>query len=147
MSIRKGEIILAGNVYGLHPVGSIYLSIENVSPASFFGGTWEKLPDGYALWTATSGAGNTISAGLPNIKGSFKVVSAGVVSFQLDSGSGAFYGTNNVTPNRVSQISQATNSLPNVFNFNAHNSNNIYDDSVTTVQPPAYKVFAWKRIS
>ena len=53
----------------MFPVGSLYLNINSTSPASLFGGTWERLPAGYALWTATSGAGGTIAAGLPNITG------------------------------------------------------------------------------
>ena len=58
----------------LYPVGSIYLTIGTIypqssSPASWLGGTWQKLPEGYALWTASSNAGSTISAGLPNITG------------------------------------------------------------------------------
>ena len=62
------------NIFDLiYPVGSIYISVNSVSPKTLFGGEWEMLPEGYALWTATSDAGSTISAGLPNITGSFRV--------------------------------------------------------------------------
>ena len=30
-------------INSIYPVGSIYLSINNVSPASFIGGTWEQI--------------------------------------------------------------------------------------------------------
>ena len=33
----------------LYPVGSIYMSTENTSPASMFGGTWEQIKDCF-LW-------------------------------------------------------------------------------------------------
>ena len=42
----------------LYPVGSIYMSTENTSPASMFGGTWEQVKDRFIL-----GAGDTYSAG------------------------------------------------------------------------------------
>lgn len=33
----------------IYPVGSIYLSVNNVSPASFFGGTWVRWGNGRAV--------------------------------------------------------------------------------------------------
>ena len=41
-----------------YPVGSIYLSTNNTSPASLFGGTWEQLKDRFLL-----GAGDSYAAG------------------------------------------------------------------------------------
>lgn len=42
-----------------YPVGSVYMSVNETSPASLFGGTWEQLKDRFLL-----GAGNTYGAGL-----------------------------------------------------------------------------------
>lgn len=42
----------------VYPVNSIYMSVANVSPASFLGGTWEQLKDRFLL-----GAGDTYSNG------------------------------------------------------------------------------------
>ena len=42
----------------LHPVGSIFISTENTSPASLFGGTWEQIMDRFLL-----AAGSTYEAG------------------------------------------------------------------------------------
>lgn len=42
----------------IYPVGSIYMSTVNVSPATLFGGTWEQLEDRFLL-----GAGQTYTAG------------------------------------------------------------------------------------
>ena len=42
----------------VYPVGSIYMSVENTSPASFLGGTWEQLKDRFLL-----GAGDTYTNG------------------------------------------------------------------------------------
>jgi hypothetical protein len=42
----------------IYPVGSIYMSVSDVSPASFFGGTWSRIQDRFLL-----AAGSTYSAG------------------------------------------------------------------------------------
>jgi hypothetical protein len=42
----------------IYPVGSIYMSINNTSPQSFFGGTWERIQDRFLL-----AAGSTYAAG------------------------------------------------------------------------------------
>lgn len=42
----------------VYPIGSIYMSTINASPASFIGGSWERLKDKFLL-----GAGDTYSAG------------------------------------------------------------------------------------
>jgi len=42
----------------VYPVGAIYLSANSTSPASLFGGTWERMKDRFLL-----GAGDTYSAG------------------------------------------------------------------------------------
>jgi len=33
----------------LHPVGSVYISLESTSPAQLFGGTWEQIKDQFLL--------------------------------------------------------------------------------------------------
>lgn len=42
----------------IYPVGSVYISVNNVSPQSLFGGSWEQLKDRFML-----GAGDTYTAG------------------------------------------------------------------------------------
>lgn len=42
----------------VYPVGSIYMSVNNVSPATFIGGTWEQIKDRFLL-----SAGDTYLAG------------------------------------------------------------------------------------
>ena len=134
----------------IYPKGSIYMSLQNTSPASFIGGSWSKLPEGYALWTASSGLNltsdstNQINAGLPNITGEsvFRCLSDG--NKLIDSGSGCF-GVADASTSWKS-LSVSSNKAPDVLTFNASKSNSIYGASIT-VQPPAYKVYAWKRIS
>lgn len=53
----------------VYPVGSVYISVNDVSPEKFLGGTWEKISQGRVLQGAsdTQTAGTEVSAGLPNI--------------------------------------------------------------------------------
>lgn len=61
VSYRKGataEVEINELLEKVYPIGSIYMSIENNSPASFLGGTWEQIKDVFLL-----GAGDTYIAG------------------------------------------------------------------------------------
>ena len=51
----------------VYPVGSVYISVNDVSPAAFLGGTWEKISQGRVLQGAANGqaAGTAVEAGLP----------------------------------------------------------------------------------
>lgn len=121
----------------IYPVGSVYITIGSTSPNTLFGGTWTQIGAGYALWTATSGAGNTISAGLPNITGEFYTggFSSGTITH-----SGALSGSSSGADGPRWNSSGDGNKIT----FNASSSNSIYGSS-STVQPPAYKVYAWRR--
>jgi len=47
-------ILDSNGVLGAYPIGSIYLSVNNTSPASLFGGTWEKIQDRFLLASGSS---------------------------------------------------------------------------------------------
>lgn len=53
----------------VYPVGSVYISVNDVSPEKFLGGKWIKISQGRVLQGAsgTQTAGTEVSAGLPNI--------------------------------------------------------------------------------
>lgn len=55
-----GNIAVSSKTYGgnPYPVGAIYISTADASPASLFGGTWERLKDRFLL-----AAGDTYAAG------------------------------------------------------------------------------------
>ena len=38
----------------IYPIGSIYMSISDVSPASFIGGTWERITDKFLLGSGSN---------------------------------------------------------------------------------------------
>ena len=52
----------------IYPIGSVYITLNNVSPSTFLPGTtWSKLSTGRALWSSASGGGSMLSAAVPNI--------------------------------------------------------------------------------
>lgn len=59
-NVTTGELAVNGKsiLDMTYPVGSIYMSVNNTSPQTLFGGTWEQLKDRFLL-----GAGNAYAAG------------------------------------------------------------------------------------
>lgn len=142
LEVTDGGIVLNGvNIFNLiYPVGSIYISVNNTNPYTLFGiGTWDLLPEGYALWTTTSDntGGSKISAGLPNITGHMN----NAVSDQVSGATGAFVpskGSIGFTGGSINWYS---------LDFDANKGasvKGIYGNS-NTVQPPSIRVYVWKR--
>ncbi len=130
----------------VYPVGSIYLSLNKVSPETFMGGKWELIEEGRALWTTESNdGGELIDAGLPNIKGDLTVVGGGS-SGGWYTANGAFKEKNSGNRRYWASSNGASAGVSSGFEIDASKSNEIYGKS-NTVQPPAIKVYAFKRIS
>ena len=53
----------------IYPVGSVYMSFNNVSPATFFGGTWEQIKDTFLL-----AVGDTYTAGQSGGEATHKLI-------------------------------------------------------------------------
>jgi len=137
----------------IYPVGSIYIGTQSTCPMASIitGSTWSLVSKGRALWggngTAGSGttdpsnynnapANTTITAGLPNITGTF-IANKDWKGMET---SGAFTGT------------AVSSSVPGGLNggdvakytLDASRSSSIYGKS-STVQPYAYVVNVWRR--
>lgn len=139
----------------IYPVGSVYISTTTANPKDLFGGTWEQIATGRTLWGASSDneLNTTVNSGLPNITGTYdprwKDKSGGGIMMAAQN-SGAMYTSRpsnhgywwaNVTSTGdAGQNTQYHTRL----NFSAQRSNSIYGNS-TIVQPPAYKVYMWRR--
>ena len=137
----KGE---AADKLGYYPVGSIYQSTDPTSPAALFGGSWEEIASERVLMGASSthAAGSTVKAGLPNLKGSFSGVAS--TAYPNLSNSGALsINTNNGGLAGYEGGSYGSNCT---VSFDASKSNAIYGRS-STVQPAAYYVHIWHRVS
>lgn len=132
---------IASSGLSAYPVGSIYQSTSSTSPAALFGGSWEEIASERVLMGAsrTHAAGTTVEAGLPNITGTLSDIMGTI--WASPSGSGAFSG-------KYIGMSLENGNSGNYSNisFDASKSNAIYGRS-STVQPAAYYVHIWKRVS
>lgn len=132
-----------------YPVGSIFQTVGNTSPAALFGGTWQEIAQNRVLMGASyaHAAGTTVEAGLPNITGSLIETEAENSPFRGSkaslSKSGALKFTEvNTDWGGYSGLSGSTYNI----NFDASLSNPIYGRSYT-VQPAAYYVHIWRRVA
>ena len=123
-----------------YPVGAIYISTSSTSPASLFGGTWESIASERVLMgvSGSHGAGSTVSAGLPNIKGAV-----------LDTWHGGGPSGSGALSIAVKGRGAVRNGDDGTFTwgnfyFNAASYNSIYGNA-STVQPAAYYVYMWRR--
>nr|DAQ58482.1 MAG TPA: baseplate protein [Caudoviricetes sp.] len=130
-----------------YPVGSVYMSANpNKTKADFLVlqyGTWEEVPAASCLETADAShaAGSTVSAGLPNLTGTYDAHRCGCYGDGNASATGVF-----AESGKSGRHSGAEGnwSKSMIISFNASKSNSIYGAS-TTVQPKAFFVKAWRR--
>ncbi len=136
---------IASSGLSAYPVGSIYQSTGSTSPAALFGGTWEQIASERVLMGASSShkAGTTVNAGLPNITGT---ANGGVLSMVTPSSDGAFGGKYYDTSSRHGGGDRGDWFSTYNRTFDASKSNPIYGAS-NTVQPAAYYVYIWHRVS
>lgn len=132
-----------------------WVSDDPISPASFIGGTWERVED-CTIWGASSlhPAGTKLEAGLPNITG--YAYTRGVVSDNpikqsviFDNGAGGAFSVLNDVSEYTSFFDILTKNGENnsaKLSFNASASSPIYGAS-DTVQPPAYCMYIWRRVA
>lgn len=147
---------LAQEIFNLiYPVGSVYISVKSTDPSNLFGGTWEKIGTNRVLMGSDSDSnlGKTVDSGLPNITGHVDprwVDDSGGGIIMCAQNNQALY-TSRPNTHRYwwSNIDQSGNAGVNTqyhtrIHFDASKSNSIYGKS-NIVQPPAVKVYFWKR--
>ena len=134
----------------IYPVGAIYISTASTSPQTLFGGSWESIGTGRCLMGVDSShaAGTTAEAGLPNIRGSITGANwnqdYGIYGFQTE---GSFYKVSTKPSGRI--VCEDTywgsgSDSSGWFGVDASMSSSVYGKS-STVQPPAYYVYMWRR--
>lgn len=124
----------------LHPVGSIYLSLDETDPSAFFGGTWERIEDTFLL-----AAGSTYAAGDTGGEAEH-ILTIGEMPSHSHSGVKTYYantasiptGTNSsMTVAYGIKANTATSSTGTTGGTNvAHNN-----------MPPYLAVYVWKRVA
>ena len=146
-TMNELAVKILGSIY---PVGSIYIGTMSTCPLAALGlGTWTLVSAGRVLQGSDSShsAGSTIEAGLPNIKGNFKV-------WKFAEADGAFYkngswgGANSKDGggDNTYKISFDASLGETKTNGTLKSSSDykIYGKS-DTVQPAAYVVNVWRR--
>ena len=144
---KTGDVSV--DMLGAYPVGSIYLSASETSPASLFGGTWEKIEDRFLLAAgSTYGAGSTGGEAehtltvdeLPNINGTINMHGAGTGGASVSAVTGVFSPGATETGYNTGENKTGATSVSNiVFNVGggaAHNN-----------MPPYLAVYMWKRVA
>lgn len=127
-----------------------WASDDPTSPASFIGGTWERIED-CTIWGASDAhpAGTKLEAGLPNITGNFTIRnvenSGNDFYTTIPDSSGTFYAETYDTQYSPMSITNS-NTTCQIVKFLASRSNGIYGQS-NTVQPPAYCMYIWRRVA
>lgn len=146
---------LTNNLINLiYPIGSIYMSVNNVSPANFLGGTWEAIQDRFLL-----AAGSSYSAG--STGGAATVTTAGTVNGHTltvnempshshtnyyAGGSGVSWGYNySSSGGTISSATAASGGIGNTGGGKAHS--HTFTGSSINNMPPYLTVYIWKRIS
>lgn len=148
---EDGTISINVSVDTVFPVGSIYLSKNNTSPAALFGGTWVKIAENRAIMGASGShaAGTTVAAGLPNITGSLIETSNNGITSPFRGNKNAISSIGALAVTEVSSpycgFAGYEGSAYNI-SFNASRSNLIYGRS-TTVQPAALYINIWERVA
>lgn len=103
----------------IYPIGSIYMSVNNVNPSNLFGGGWEQIKDKFIL-----SAGDTYEAG--NTGGASSVTLA---TANLPSHNHSFTGSAGTTGNQSADHSHSTSATGTVSAWHTH--------SATTGNPSA----------
>ncbi len=138
------------------PIGSIYITWYGDSahaPGAVLGGSWTQLPQNYCLWTATgtltdSDSGHELGAMLPNIKGEWQRGKTSENTIYTGSNytapSGAFVTVGSSRSAKVMASSSSSYTGYQKLGFDASKSNSVYQEG-STVRPPAYRIFAYRR--
>lgn len=139
--------VLAAVVERDHPVGSLYISENQTSPAELYGGTWERIED-CTIWGAsdTHPAGTKLEAGLPNITGTFAFGNSGESAWARVIYASGCFGYEKEGTAAIYTQSDGMPNAPVSIKLEASKSSQIYGAS-DTVQPPAYCMYIWRRVA
>lgn len=116
---NKNVSITPLDIKDLYPVGSIYLTVSDIYPGDYFGGTWVKMSGGFLYGSASSAGGQSSITG-------------------TNTGSGGATATGSTTLT-INQIPGHTHNFPayhvNAGSYNAEAAELTYKDWGTTAWP------------
>ncbi|AAV30180.1 minor head protein [Lactobacillus phage LL-Ku] len=138
----------------IYPVGSIYISVNNVNPSVLFGGTWEQIQDRFLL-----GAGSTYSAGSTGGEANHTLTQSEIPSYPIGNLPEIVPGNHGNWANRgivASNLGETSPTKPGVkSNGNGITSGTQYSYMIYSNggsqphnnMPPYLAVYIWKRVS
>ena len=115
----------------IYPVGSIYMSVNSVSPATLFGGTWEQLEDRFLL-----AAGDTYTAGDTGGEATHTLTESEMPSHahEITTGANSINSSGSVAQRGFGSVTVSSQGTTSVGSGDAHNN-----------MPPYLVVYMWKR--
>ena len=120
----------------IYPIGSIYMSVNNISPATIFGGTWEQIEDRFLL-----AAGTTYTAGDTGGEAAHTLTKAELPNEKLDLHVGSdWLGYKNTTAGAGSGIAGLGYKDGTALKTSSMGSGYAHNN-----MPPYLAVYIWKR--
>lgn len=149
-TLMNGRTTVSDLLDMVYPVGSIYMSVNNVSPATFLGGTWEQINEKFLFAGSTANYPYGSTGGAANVTLTENQIPAH--KHTMEGGSHAWlwgtssnsntvhFSSSNATNetltsgNKVYTIQGSWNKTVNTGGGAAHNN-----------MPPYLSVYMWKR--
>lgn len=131
-----------GIMDAVYPVGSIYMSVNNTSPATLFGGTWEQIKDKFLL-----SAGDSYTAGSTGGEAAHTLTEAEIASHRHSVNQFPISYDYSISPGGdlnglVIGTKAGSGATLQVF---AHNTNTAGSGQAHNNMPPYLVVYVWKR--
>ena len=138
----------------LYPIGSIYLSVNNINPGSLFGGTWEQIKDTFLL-----ACGDTYGNGTTGGEAEHTLTTSEMPSHNHSMASGGEHKHNirykavgrqdggYWTPIGSTAIETTTTAFTISSGSHSHTINNTGSGNSHNNMPPYLAVYVWKRIA
>ena len=121
----------------IYPVGSIYMAVNNTSPATLFGGTWVQIEDTFLLAAGTTyTAGDTGGEATHTLTENEMPTHIHKMQFYTTSGNrnGGYTWTNGTNKGKLSDETLSSAGMDSKGGGQAHNN-----------MPPYLAVYMWKR--
>ena len=122
----------------IYPIGSIYMSVNNVNPTTLFGGTWEQLKDRFLLGSGDSYTNASVGGNETNTHNHY--------TLQSNDGTALYVSTYaNAPRSRVNSRTRAVAAnCNNITSLTREDST--YDETIN-IMPPYLTVNIWKRVA
>ncbi len=156
-NFHDGLKINGVSISSLYPVGSIYLSVNDTNPSTFFGGTWERIQDKFLLAAGSSYQAGT-AGGSETHKHTIAAHSHGISKLfaKIHNTAGKFRIQRKQTSNYSTDVYVASNAgyveVKNDNTYGTEIGGSIDNSDILTTNdgssmPPFLAVYVWKRIS